>query len=109
MPRLFDFDDIVEFAELVGFDVLVVGVGDPFAVNDEAVAVAAWGEGEAHSPFALAGIGFHGGGIGGPVVEIAGDGDGFGVLEAGAEDEVGADLLDALNLGDFLFGGFLGR
>ena len=35
------FNDVVQLAELVGFDVGVVRIGHPFAVNDEAIAISA--------------------------------------------------------------------
>ena len=37
----FDLDNVVQFAELIRLDVLVVRVGLPLAVDDEAIAVSA--------------------------------------------------------------------
>src|SRR5687768_9356272 len=57
--RLLDFDDVVQLPELVGLDVLVVRVGQPAAVDDEAVAVAAGGQRELGGPLAGAAGGGH--------------------------------------------------
>src|SRR5689334_22500398 len=95
MPRLVDFDDVVQFAKLVRFDVLVVRIGDPLAVDDETIAISARWERERGAPDAGLAVGLHGGGHGRPVVEIAGDEHTLGGVELGGEDDLAADLLDA--------------
>src|SRR4051794_25511210 len=80
------FNDVVQFTELVRLDDLVIWVGQPFAVDDEAIAVAALVQGQPHAPLAGAAGGLHWGADGRPVVEVAGDQDLLGVAELHAED-----------------------
>jgi hypothetical protein len=61
--RSFNLDNIVQFSELIHFDVLVVWIGDPFAIDDQAVAIAARIERQGHAELAGALAGGHDVGI----------------------------------------------
>src|ERR1700722_1091556 len=103
-PRsaLVDFDHVVQFSELIDLNIFVVRIGHPFAVHHEAVTISSRLQGEAGPEFAgLAAID-HWGGHRGPVVEIAGDQDFLGLIEAGGEDDLVADLFRAVEFFDLL-------
>src|SRR5207245_10702157 len=91
-------DNVVQLSELIYFDVLVVGVGDPFAIDDQAITISAGGERKGHAKFAGALAAEHDVGVGGPAVEIAGEGDANGRLEPHVEDDVAADLPHSIEL-----------
>src|SRR6185436_9453602 len=64
VPALLHLDNVVQLSELILFDVLVIRIGDPFAIDDQAVAVAARVEGQGHAEFAGALAGLHHVGVG---------------------------------------------
>src|SRR5438132_6630354 len=70
--ELFHLDNVVQLSELIYFDVLVVGVGDPFAIDDQAITISAGGERKGHAKFAGALAGDHDVGVRGPAVEVDG-------------------------------------
>src|SRR6267142_6412787 len=57
--ELFHLDNVVQLSELIDLDILVIGVGDPFPIDDQAIAISAGIQGEGHSIFAGARAGHH--------------------------------------------------
>src|SRR5207248_11086429 len=74
---------------------------------DEAIAIAALAQGQTHFPLARTAARLHRCRHRRPVIEIARDQHLLGLRELRAEDDILADLFDAVELIELLLGGFM--
>ena len=79
-------NDVVQLTKLVGFDILVIRIGHPFAIDNQSITISARRKWQLHFPAAGA-FHHHRRGHRLPAVEIAGDQHLLGGLETGGEDD----------------------
>src|SRR5436309_15631139 len=91
-----NFNDVVQLPKLMGFDVLVVRIGHPLTVYDQAIQITAGIQLKLCDELAGPAGSLHSQGLVRPGVEIAGDGDGRGLLEFSRKKNLAADLLDSV-------------